>query len=325
MKLGRDVYNGTPVMYNNASGEDAIKNMLIDSVGGKWDIYAFQDNRGKFYSIASELLTLPMQETMGDFFKGIVTTETIAEGEKKYIEIENQDLFEVATVARGNNDISRQRIYSRLVDIPTERFAIKIYDDFDRFIAGRINWASLINRVKISFQNQVYTKIYQTLLATYSASNSSYNVSGTLNESTLLKIIKRVKGKTGMNVAIYGTQEALGLLTTETVSVTDKMRASDSMRDEFGRNGFLPTWKGIPCVEIPTILVPGTDNFVSGTELFILPTGLEIMKVIFEGNPLLLDTQGGSIRNDNAIEFMFSQKIGMACLMTKYFGIYEIS
>ena len=60
-KLAQDVYRGIPVMYNNISGEEALKNLLLTSIGGEWNYYNFQKNKYDFYQVISEVLTLPAQ------------------------------------------------------------------------------------------------------------------------------------------------------------------------------------------------------------------------------------------------------------------------
>ena len=36
-KLSLDVYNGVQVNFNNVKGEDAIRNSLVQSLGGEWN------------------------------------------------------------------------------------------------------------------------------------------------------------------------------------------------------------------------------------------------------------------------------------------------
>lgn len=323
-KLSLDVFNGVPVQYENVSGEQAIKNAILKSIGGEWNFYNFQKGKWEFFQILSELLTLPLGQTMEGMFDGIVDTETIAKGDKKVVDVENQDLFKVATVSAGNSDIRRQRIYNRQVVIETGDVEIKIYEDFDRFIAGRINWSNLIERVRKSVANDTAEKIYKALLASYSATNTNYNKTGTFAEATLDQMIARVEGKTGMKCAIYGTKEALGKVSNGLTSVVTTVGTSDATRADYATLGYFRNYKGTPMIEIPTILKTGTDDFAFTPDLFILPIGEKILKVVFEGEPIIIDSQDAGRRNDRQIEFLFNHKIGVACLVAGYFGIYRL-
>jgi len=324
MKLSKDVYLGAPVIYNNVSGEDALKTALIGSIGGEWNFYNFNKNKWDFYQIISEVLTLPAQEIMGEMFKGVVKTETIPYGDKKIITVEDQNLFRVATVASGNSDIRRQRIFNKQITVECGNIAVKLYDDFDRFIAGRINWATLIDRVRRSIANDTARKIYNALLGSYSATNANYNVTGVMNETTLDRMIARVEAKTGLKCALYGTKETLGKLSTGTTSITTVVHTSEKQREDYASMGYFQNYKGTPMVEVPTLLDPGTDNLTFGNELFILPAGMEIINVVYEGTPIVSDSQDIGDRNDRQIEFLFTQRLGVVCLISGYFGIYKL-
>ena len=127
-KLGLDVYNGVNVNFNNTSGEEAIRNMIIDAEGGKHDYYSFQQNKYKVFEIVSELLVLPIGETLEGAFNGVVDFETIGHGEQKIVNVDNNELFKVAYVASGNADIRRQRIYDKKITVETKNLEIKLYD-----------------------------------------------------------------------------------------------------------------------------------------------------------------------------------------------------
>ena len=71
-KLSLDVYNGVQVNFNNVKGEDAIRNALVQSVGGEWNYYNFQKNKWDFYQVLTDVLTLPMQQTIEVMFDGLV-------------------------------------------------------------------------------------------------------------------------------------------------------------------------------------------------------------------------------------------------------------
>ena len=323
-KLALDVYNGVPVMYENVSGETALRNAISNACGGEWNIYNFQKNKWDVYQIISELLVLPTQEIMTEMFGNIVSVETIPLGDKKVIDVENQDLFKVASISAGNSDIRRQRVYNRQLTLETGDMGVKLYDDFDRFRAGRINWATMIDRVRRSVAYETASRMYQTLLDAYDSTNANYNVTGTLNEKTLDRMIARVEARTGLKCALYGTKETLGMVSAGSTSVTTVIHTSDKMRDEYATLGYNRQYKGTNMMEIPTLLKAGTDELKFGNELFILPAGLDIIKVVYEGTPYVSDSQDAGKRNDRQIEFEFTQKLGIAILISGYFGIYKL-
>ncbi|HBJ1650332.1 TPA: hypothetical protein LA460_000236 [Clostridium botulinum] len=323
-KLSLDTFNGVTVKFNDATGEDAIRKALVQSVGGEWSFYNFMDNRGKFFQVLTDVLALPVQKTIEGMFDGLVDFENIALGDKKVFDVENVDLFKVATIASGNLDIRRQRLYSRQIEVTTSKLGIKIYEDFDRFIAGRINWSNLIEKVRKSLSLATSEKIYECLMKNYTSASTNYCKTGTFDEKVLDQMIARVEAKTGMKCAIYGTKTALAKVSGAT-SINTVVGASDNLKNDYANLGYFKNYKGTAMMELPTILKVGTDEFAfNSDDLFILPIGEKLIKVVYEGDPEIYDIQDASRRNDEQIEFFFGQKMGVVCLLAGYFGIYRL-
>lgn len=327
-KLSLDVYNGVQVNFNNVKGEDAIRNALVQSVGGEWNYYNFQKNKWDFYQVLTDVLTLPMQQTIEGMFDGLVDFETINLGDVKVYDVENPDLFKVATIASGNNDIRRQRLYGRKIKVETEKKGIKIYEDFDRFVAGKINWTKLVDKCRTSMSLEYSNMIYGCLMSNYAGNGTQtkYSKYGTFSEATLDEMIARIEGKLGMKVALWGTKQTLAKISTGTTSVVATVGASDRLKEDMANFGYFKNYKGTPMIELPQAMKVGTDDFAfEDTDLFILPVGEKIIKFVTEGDVLISDNTEATTRNDQQIEFLMEQKVGVACLLANYFGIYRLA
>ena len=323
-KLGLDVYNGVNVNFNNTSGEEAIRNMIIDAEGGKHDYYSFQQNKYKVFEIVSELLVLPIGETLEGAFNGVVDFETIGHGEQKIVNVDNNELFKVAYVASGNADIRRQRIYDKKITVETKNLEIKLYDDLDRFLAGKISWTNLIDRVRRSLSVETAGRIHQAITTAYGSAitNGDYTKKGTFSEATLDELIDRVEARTGMKCAIYGCKSGLGKISAGTSAV---VAPSDQAKDDYNNMGYFRNYKGTPMIELPHVLTPGTNNFANdGNVLYILPAGQKLVKVVYEGSPIIRDNTATSERNDMQLEYLLLQKMGVVCLLSGLFGLYEL-
>ena len=316
-QLALDVYQGKSVMFNEVSGEEAIRNAIKKAVGGEWNYYNFKKNRYDVYAILSEVLSLPIQASIEGIFDGLVGVEYIPLGDKKIYDVENPDLFKVAKVAKGNSDIRRQRIINKQVEVSTDAFEIKIYEDLDRFIAGRVDFAKLIQKVYKSMANDTATKISSTIFGSYSKLNSTYGVKGTFDEAKMDDLIAHVEAKTGMRVALYGTKKALGKVASAVVS--------DSQKETYSQLGHYGVYKGTDMITLPQVHTNGTDTFAIPDDIvLVLPVGMEIVKVVYEGEPIIDDAQDWSKRNDRQIEFMFAFNMGMAVLVANFYGMYDI-
>ena len=59
--------------------------------------------------------------------------------------------------------------------------------------------------------------------------------------------------------------------------------------------------------------------------LFILPEGQDIVNVVFEGEPIVVENTEAGARNDQQIEFLYEQNVGVVALVSKYYGIYKLA
>lgn len=323
-KLTRDAIQNPSIKFGEKSVEDGLREAIIEAVGGQWNRYSFMDNKGKFFQVIAEVLALPMQEVMEGLFGDNINVETIEAGDMKVVTVEDNQLFKVATIASGNNDIRRQRVMSNKVTVETDKLAVKVYEDFDRFIAGKVNLTGLMERIKKSFALEVSKKVYQAVKSGYDAvANQNYSKIGTFSEDVMDEVISRIEAKTGLKVALYGTKKALGKISR---TLCADVGVSDAKKDEYFALGHYSNYKGsTPMYEIPTMLEQGTDEFFDTEDcIFILPVGMDIINVVYEGDPIVDEATSPTARNDQQIEFLFEQRVGVAVLIANYYGIYKL-
>lgn len=315
-KLAHDTYKGTVQKYSKQEAEDAIRNAIIDACGGEWNFYNFQKNKWDVYQVISEVLSIGLGELLIDRFNRFADIIDTNLGDIPEFIIESKDLFRVATIANGNTDIRRQKLYNGKLDITTEKLAIKIYEDLDRFIAGRINWQNMIDRVQLSYGHEMAIRIYNAIYGAYDILTAPYQQSGTFDETKLLDLIAHVAASTGQTPVVFGTKSALSKIT-----VAD---SSDAMKDEYNLMGYYGVFRGTDLLELPQAHKPGTSDFVVDDNfLLVVPNTEKIVKVVLEGDPFVYDTEPGE-RNDEQIEFFFARKAGVAVLRADIFGIYRL-
>lgn len=319
MKLSKDVYANKTLQFNEVDGNTALRRAILDAVGGEWSYYAYMDNKGKFFQVLSEVLALPLGAGLTKAFEGLVSVNTIGLTDKRVIKIKDSSLFKVCKVARGNNSIVRNKIYNKQITVQTEPYGVKIYAEWDEFITGQVDFAELIDRVKKSIASETALRIAGALADTFNAStNPLYNVAGTFAEASLDALIARVKAKTGMSVAIYGTATGLGKISTSVVA--------ESSKETYANLGYYGKYKGTPMVELPQSYLNGTETFaLADNEIYVLPTGLNLIDLTYAGDPVVVETTDNNARADQQIEFQIVYNMSITVLMTKFFAIYQIS
>lgn len=322
-KLSLDAYNGKPVDKYSVDGMNvAIRAAIVEACGGEWNFYKFQKNKWDVYAIISETMPVSLKTSLEGAFGDMAEFKDTMLGDKNYFTVPQNDLFEVYTVARGNYDVERQRIVNNSFSVTTHKKLIKIYTEIDEFISGKIDWTELITRVTKSFGAYVGQLIYDTMYASYAAIGTNYKHTGAFDADIMLELISQVQSATGATkVQIFGTQVALA-------NIADGSGYSDGEKRRFNEFGFYDMFRGNSLYMFPQAYKAGTTTkAVDDNSVFILPDiGEKIVKVVFEGDPEVRDTDG-TARNDGQPEFLFGRMIGAASLTVNegHYGMYKFA
>lgn len=325
-KLALDVYNGVEVKFSEGkSGEDVIRKAILNECGGKFDYYSFKQNKYKVFAILSEVLTLPTEQELDVLLGGIVSTEHVNRGDRKEFKIKKPQSFKVAKVAAGTQDVRRQEIAGKeVITIETDNYAVKVFCELEDFLAERVDFATMIDEVKHSFQVETVKMINKVFADSVSGLRSEFKVNGTLTEEDLIELINKIQAATQMKCAVYGTKLALSKI----ASLTNiKDYATEDQKKEYGELAHFGKFFGTDLVELAQQYDDKFKGTVKDDELYILPVGMDLIKVVYEGDPIILDTQedGGKNRNDLALEFFMEVKMGVAMLVPNFYGVYTIA
>jgi hypothetical protein len=188
-RLALDVYNNKSVMFNEASGEDALRNMLVEAVGGEFNYKNFRENKYRAFAIIEEALDTTLGVVITNQFDNLAEVRNVAVGDQLSFRVEDNSLFRVARIAGGNNDLRRQKLLNKRFSVDTDYFGVKIYAELEMFVAGKVDFASMINKVAMSYANDLGVRIYEAIAQSYSALTATYGVTGTLSDDALFDMV----------------------------------------------------------------------------------------------------------------------------------------
>lgn len=315
-KVAFDVYKGNVQNYSIADGNKAIQNAITEACSGEWNYYRFMDNKYKVFAVISEVLSVAPQTIIQEQFMDFADVHNVALGDSLQFEIEDADLFRVATIADGSTAVRRQKLYDGKLTVSTSLLAVKIYAELNMFMAGRVDFAKMIDRVNKSIANQIGTMVYNAIYNSYSSLSSTYGVTGSFADATLQTMVGHVEAKTGKNVAIYGTKTALAKITGLT--------SATALEDIYSM-GYFGQYKGTPCIQLPQAHTSNTDTFaVNDSFLLIVPNDEKIVKIVFEGDAIVNDVDPFTNQLLQK-EFFFGTKVGVSAITARGYGIYKLS
>ena len=329
VKLAVDGYKGNVEKYSVAQSQEALRQALVEANNGS-TVLNYKDIRdGKcngLFTLIEEILSRTVVEGLqGDeYFNALVDFRNVAEGDQNLFLVEDNNLFVVAEAADGTQGIRRQRLGGvKEASIPTSLKVVRIYEELNRVLAGRVDFNEFIRKVAESFRQKLLNDIYALWSGATAAEMGGvayFPTAGTYDEDDLLDLISHVEAAAGGKTAtIIGTKKALRNLKESIMS--------DGAKDELHNMGYFGKFFGTPCVAVPQRHQIGSTNFVLDDDVLTIIAGDDKpIKVVYEGNPIVL--MGDPMTNaDFTQEYLYGEKYGMGIVLAggnSGIGRYEI-
>ena len=239
-------------------------------------------------------------------------------GDTNKFHIERECLFAVADIAEGTQGVRRQRIEAgQDITINTQLRAIKIYEELNRVLAGRIDFNKFVDLVGKSFTKQELDATYDAFVGMFKKLKAPYTETGSFDEDKLLELIDHVEASTGETAVVVGTRKALRKIKTAIVS--------DSAKEEMYAMGHFGRFNGTELVAVKQRHKSGTDDFIlDDNVLYVFAGDTKPIKRVTEGDVTML--MGTPMNNaDMSQEFLMMKRTGIAVIFDRDFGVYNLS
>lgn len=330
VKLAVDAYKGNVEKYSVGQSQELLRQALVEANGGstKLDYKKIRDGKcnGLFTLIEEILSNTVAQGLQGDeYFNTLVDFRNVAEGDQNVFVVEDNNLFVVADTADGTQGVRRQRLGGvSEAPIPTTLKTVRIYEELNRVLSGRVDFNHFIDKVSESFRQKLLNDIY-TLWAGATAQQlggvTYYPVAGSYDEDTLLDLISHVEAAAGGKPAtIIGTKKAIRNLKASIVS--------NGAKEDLYNLGYYGKFYGTPVVVTPQRHQVGSTSFVLDDDMITIVAGDDKpIKVVYEGSPIVL--MGDPMNNaDFTQEYLYGDKYGMGIVLAggnSGIGRYEMT
>ncbi len=330
VKVAVDAYRGNVEKYSVGQSMELLQKALVEANNGSTTLN-YKDIRdgkcGALFSLVEEILSRTVVEGLqGDeYFNALVDFRNVAEGDKNLFLVEDSNLFVVADAADGTQGIRRQRLGGVTeTSIPTSMKFVKIYEELNRVLSGRVDFNYLISKVSESFRQKLLNDIY-TLWGNATATDfggvTYFPTAGTYDEDQLLDLIAHVEAAAGGKTAtIIGTKKAVR-------NLAPSIQGTDSKSDLYNM-GYYGKFYGTPVVTTPQRHKIGSTDFVMDDDVLTIIAGDDKpIKCVYEGNPIVI--MGNPLDNgDLTQEYLYGEKYGMGIVLAggnAGVGRYEIS
>lgn len=313
VKLAIDARRGRVEKYSAGQASEALRQALIDANGGSTTLDYKAVRSGKcneLFDLVEEILNVTIEEglTGDEFWNAMVDYRNVAQGDKNLFIVKDANLFVVSEIAEGTQGIRRQRLAGEeSVSIPTSVKAVRIYEELNRVLSGRVDFNEMIDKVAESFRQQLLNDIYSVwngVTADQLGGVVFFPAAGDYDEDELLELIEHVEAAAGgKRATIVGTKKALRNL-KESIQ-------SDGAKEELHTTGFYGYFFGTPCIAVPQRHKLGTTDFVVDDNCLTIIAGDEKpIKVVREGNPIML-LGDPMLNGDFTQEYFYAEQYGV--------------
>lgn len=330
VKVAVDGYKNRVEKYSVSQSQDVVKQHLIELNNGSTKLNYKDIRDGKcpgLFAYIEEVLSRTVAEGLqGDeYFNALCEFRNVAEGDENMFVVEDSNLFVVSEAADGTQGVRRQRLGGATeTAIPTSLKVVRIYEELNRVLAGRIDFNTMINSVAESFRQKLLNDVY-ALWAGATAEQlggiTYFPTAGAYDEDELLDLISHVEAAAGGKKAtIVGTKKAIRKLAQSI--------QSDAGKNDMYELGYCGKFYGTPVVVTPQRHKIGSTEFVLEDDVITIIAGDDKpIKVVYEGDPIML--MGDPMSNaDFTQEYFYGEKYGMGIVLAgnnSGIGRYEMT
>lgn len=301
-----------PTQFSNLTKkerEDKIRGLILNELGLEtYDKKAFRravrEKEALVFNIIEELCDQVLADgeyAKSAFYNNFVDLRNLSLGDKNEFYVENHNKLEVSELAPGNFALKRRRVdRGQSFSLDMKVWGIKIYEELDRIISGRTDFAYLINLVLEAVDKHLSDLAESTFMSALKVLPTGFTYNGTYDEDAIIKVAQHVQASNnGVKPRIVGTDMAIAKLQgSQDVAVQ-----SESMKNEVNQRGIMKMWKGYECFPIAQGHKIGTFDFtMPEDELFFLVGDSKIVKMVLEGETMIKETKDYE-NADNTVEY----------------------
>lgn len=317
VQVAVDAYNNNVQKYSTGDSMKLLHEALVAANNGstKMDYKAIRDGKCTgLFTLVEEILARTIQDGLmnDDYFMSMVDYRNVALGDQNVFVVEDDDLFTVSEVAEGTQGLRRQRLGGATeVAISTSLKGVKIYEELNRVLSGKVDFNVFIRKVSESFRRKMLDEIYALWSGATGnelGSNYYYNAAGTYDEDKLLNLVAHVEAAAnGKTATIIGTKAALR-------NLAPSIQGSDSKSDLYNL-GYYGKFYGTDVVMLPQRYQVGTTQFLFDDKVISVIAGdSKPIKYVTEGQSLIIP--GDPLNNkDLTQDYAYFERYGIGLVM----------
>ncbi len=305
LALGREIYDSESERVVSKSEAEAvvldfsrqilgITPEMIERKDRRAIERAYRNNKRDWYDIIEDTIADTMVTGLQDneWFNALCENITIQYGDRQDFIAETKSVLAVATVGTSHHDHIMQRLApGKRYSIPTERHAIKVGADINKYILGQVEWTKFIAAIDVAYMLDIQERALRGLNLAISQLPTGATLTGNgildaTSKPTFMTITDNVADANGAtNIVVMGTKPALRALT----AIIDVNWIANKQKDALADTGIIGVGEGLTLAQIPNRFTDGTltSKVFSDRDLFIFASN-------FDNKPIKIVDEGGA-------------------------------
>lgn len=286
-------------------------------------------HKKEWFSIIEDILVDKLESGWNDdpFFMNYVEEKNLELGDKNEFYVDENSILQVSKVAGNHHDIVRQKVgFGKSFSVETSWYGIKVYNDFELFRAGKIDFATQIDKMYEAITKYRKDAIYTAFMSASDALPTDLVVDMPVNSTTvddIIELVEEVKSATGKDAMIVGTNIALMKLS----KTVDYNLFSEDMKKELNTTGKIGNWNGVQLLALSRVNeINSRKELTDNKKLLILPIDPEFkpVKHVFEGDVIYTEDGMDGEKKDMTIDAELLYKEGLAVVINQLFAIINV-
>ena len=213
------------------------------------------------------------------------------------------------------------KLDGRSYEVTTSAIGAACQVAIEELLDGRVDMATLVNIVMEGMDERIYAEIASALIATVDSIQTKNKVDGdSFVEAEMDKLLAVADSYGNGASTIYCTFEFASQMLPD--NAWEQGRMSDSMKDEYWKNGRLGNYKGHQVIILRQSFTDETNSekVIDPSYAWIIPGGADKpIKIAFEGDTLIKEVEG----HDWSKTIHFYKKVGVAAIVNNDICVYR--
>jgi len=341
--LGREIFSDG-VAISKREANDKIHEFSLNILGitdcknTKEVRRGLRDNGRAWFDIIEDTIEDTVQIGLQDneWFNSVVDNRQIDYHDRIDFYVDDDATLSVAKVGESHHSHILQRIGGgKKFSITTERHAVKVGADINKYIAGQVDWATFIAKITDAYIKDVQALIFNEVdnVTSQMPVTTGFVGSGVLNATNkddFDDIIANVSyANNGADVVIMGSKSALKKIT----GMADVSWGAEAQKNNIMTTGNLGLYEGTQLVEIPNRFADKTYDrnkmVFNDNKLYFMPViGDEgkFVKFVDEGDTEISEiTERDSKYTSDIMTYEVQRRYGVAVVLGRQIGQWTIT